>query len=92
MDIADGRGRGPNGEEKKKGKAKKKLSSEAKLQRRIQRKLYRDFRTCLNESGFSHLRAEAGKLAETWHMLLPLGSAWTDAVAQDHWTSLPPSK
>jgi hypothetical protein len=32
-------------------------------------------------------RIEAGKLAETWHMLLPLGSAWTDAVAQEQWTS-----
>jgi hypothetical protein len=27
-------------------------------------------------------RIEAGKLAETWLMLQPLGSAWTDAVAQ----------
>jgi len=30
---------------------------------------------------------EAGKLAETWLMFQPLGSAWTDAVAKEHWTS-----
>jgi hypothetical protein len=34
-------------------------------------------------------RIEAGKLAETWLALLPLGSAWTDAIAQEHWTSPP---
>jgi hypothetical protein len=33
-------------------------------------------------------RIEAGKLAETWLTLLPLGSTWTDA-AQEHWTSPP---
>jgi hypothetical protein len=32
-------------------------------------------------------RIEAGKLAETWVVALPLGSAWSDAVAQPHWTS-----
>ena len=33
-----------------------------------------------------------GKLAETWLMLQPLGSAWTDAGAQERWTSPPPIK
>ena len=37
-------------------------------------------------------RIESGKLAETWLMLQPLGSAWSDAVAQKHWTSRPPIK
>lgn len=31
-------------------------------------------------------------LAETWLMFQQLGSAWTDAVAQEHWTSAPPIK
>ena len=35
-------------------------------------------------------RIETGKLAETWLMFQPLGSAWTDSVAQEHWTSPPP--
>jgi hypothetical protein len=37
-------------------------------------------------------RIEAGKLAETWAVFKPLGSAWPDAVAQEHWTSVPPVK
>jgi hypothetical protein len=37
-------------------------------------------------------RIEAGKLAETWVVFKPLGSAWIDAVAQEHWTSPPPIK
>jgi hypothetical protein len=37
-------------------------------------------------------RIESGKLAETWLMFQPLGSAWTDAVGQEHWTSAPPIK
>jgi hypothetical protein len=41
-------------------------------------------------AGMQSYRIEAGKLAETWLMLRPLGSAWTDAVAQEHWTSPPP--
>jgi hypothetical protein len=32
-------------------------------------------------------RVEGGKLAETWLTLLKLGSAWPDAVGQEHWTS-----
>jgi hypothetical protein len=43
-----------------------------------------------SRAGMQSYRIEAGKLAETWLMLRPLGSAWTDAVAQEHWTSPPP--
>ncbi len=43
-----------------------------------------------SRAGFQSYRIEGGKLAETWLMLQPLGSAWTDAVAQEHWTSPPP--
>lgn len=32
-------------------------------------------------------RAEDGKLTETWLTPLPLGTAWPDAVAKEHWTS-----
>ncbi len=35
-------------------------------------------------AGMQVYRIETGKLAETWLMLQPLGSAWTDAVAQEH--------
>jgi hypothetical protein len=38
-------------------------------------------------AGMQVYRIEAGKLAETWLMLSQPGSAWTDAVAQEHWTS-----
>jgi SnoaL-like domain len=44
-----------------------------------------------SRAGMESNRIEAGKLAEIWTMLLPLGSAWTDA-AQEHWTSPPPIK
>jgi hypothetical protein len=37
-------------------------------------------------------RIEAGKLVETWLILQPLGSAWPDAIAQEHWTSSSPIK
>jgi SnoaL-like protein len=47
--------------------------------------------TC-TRAGMQLYRIEAGKLAETWLMFQPLGSAWTDAVAQEHWTSPPPTK
>lgn len=40
-----------------------------------------------SRAGMQAYRVEAGKLAETWVMLQPLGSAWPDAVAQVHWTS-----
>jgi len=43
-----------------------------------------------SRAGMQSYRIEGGKLAETWLMLQPLGSVWTDAVAQEHWTSPPP--
>jgi len=43
-------------------------------------------------AGIQSYRIEDGKLAETWLMLQPPGSAWTDAVSQEHWTSPPPIK
>jgi hypothetical protein len=43
-------------------------------------------------AGMQVYRIEAGKLAETWLVLQPLGSTWTDAVAQERWTSPPPLK
>jgi hypothetical protein len=45
-----------------------------------------------NRAGMQSYRIENGKLAETWLSMQPLGSAWTDAVAQEHWTSPPPRK
>lgn len=42
-----------------------------------------------SRAGMQSYRAEAGKLVETWLALQPLGSAWSDAVAQRHWTSRP---
>ena len=45
-----------------------------------------------SRAGFQSYRVESGKLAETWVMLLPLGSAWNDSAAQQHWTSPPPIK
>jgi hypothetical protein len=43
-----------------------------------------------SRAGMQSYRTEDGKLAETWVTLLPLGTAWTDAVAQERWTSPPP--
>jgi hypothetical protein len=45
-----------------------------------------------SRAGIQSYRIEGGKLAETWLAMMPLGSAWTDAVAQEHWTSPPPIK
>lgn len=45
-----------------------------------------------SRAGMQSYRIEAGKLAETWLVLQPLGSTWTDAVVQEHWTSPPPIK
>jgi SnoaL-like domain len=42
-------------------------------------------------AGLQAYRIENGKLAETWVTLQPLGSAWSDAVAQVSWTSPPPN-
>jgi len=44
------------------------------------------------QAGMQVYRIADGKLVETWLTLLPLGTAWPDAVAQEHWTSLPPIK
>jgi SnoaL-like polyketide cyclase len=41
-------------------------------------------------AGLQSYRIEAGKLAETWVILQPLGSSWSDPVAQETWTSPPP--
>jgi hypothetical protein len=43
-------------------------------------------------AGMQVYRIEAGKLSETWLMLLQSGSAWIDAVAQEHWTGPSPIK
>jgi SnoaL-like domain len=45
-----------------------------------------------NRAGMQSYRIEDGKLAETWLSMQPLGSVWTDTVAQEHWTSPPPLK
>jgi hypothetical protein len=45
-----------------------------------------------SQAGMQAYRIAEGELAETWLTLLPLGSAWPDAVAQEHWTSPPPIK
>jgi hypothetical protein len=44
-----------------------------------------------SRAGMQSYRIEADKLAETWLVLLALGSTWTDA-AQEYWTSPPPIK
>jgi len=43
-----------------------------------------------SQAGFQSYRIEDGKLAETWLSTQAPGSAWSDAVAQEHWTSPPP--
>ena len=43
-------------------------------------------------AGMQVYRIEAGKLAETWLMMLQPGSAWPDPIAQEHWRSPPPVK
>lgn len=40
-----------------------------------------------SRAGMQSYRIEAGRLAETWLAMQPLGSAWPDAVAQERWTS-----
>ncbi len=44
----------------------------------------------LTQAGMQSYRTEDGKLAETWIVLQPIGSAWPDLVAQERWTSAPP--
>ncbi len=43
-----------------------------------------------SRAGMQSYRIEDGRLAETWIALQPLGSGWTDAIAQERWTSPPP--
>lgn len=38
-------------------------------------------------AGMQSYHIEDGKLAETWVLFQPPGSAWSDALAQDSWTS-----
>ena len=45
-----------------------------------------------SRAGMQAYRIENGKLAETWVLLQPLGSAWSDPVAQARWTSPPPGR
>jgi hypothetical protein len=45
-----------------------------------------------SQAGFQSYRTDGGKLIETWLSMQPLGSAWPDSVAQEHWTSAPPIK
>jgi len=45
-----------------------------------------------SRAGMQAYRIEDGKLAETWVLLQPLGSAWSDSVAQERWTSPPPGR
>ena len=44
----------------------------------------------VTQAGMQSYRTENGKLAETWIMLQPIGSKWSDPIAQERWTSLPP--
>ncbi len=43
------------------------------------------------QAGFQSYRIEDGKLVETWLSMQPLGSIWSDAVAQERWTSERPN-
>ncbi len=43
------------------------------------------------QAGMQAYRIDGGKLAETWISLLPIGSTWPDRVAQETWTSPPPT-
>lgn len=44
------------------------------------------------QAGMQSYRTEGGKLVETWMSMMPMGSRWSDAEAQDTWTSAPPIK
>ena len=45
-----------------------------------------------SRAGMQSYRIEGGKLAESWLSLMPLGSTWKDAIAQEHWMRPPPIK
>jgi hypothetical protein len=40
-----------------------------------------------SRAGMQSYSIEGGKLVETWITLRPPGTSWTDAVAQEHWTT-----
>lgn len=44
------------------------------------------------QAGMQSYRTDHGMLAETWISLLPVGSSWSDRVAQETWTSAPPGR
>lgn len=44
------------------------------------------------QAGMQSYRIADARLAKTWLSMQPLGSAWSDTVAQRHWTSPPPIK
>ena len=39
-----------------------------------------------SRAGMQSYRIEGGKLVETWITLRPLGTAWSDEIAQERWT------
>jgi hypothetical protein len=43
-----------------------------------------------SRAGIQAYRIEDRKLVETWIAMQPLGSAWSDTVAQERWTSPTP--
>jgi hypothetical protein len=43
--------------------------------------------TVSTRAGFQSYRIENGKLAETWVVFRPLGSAWEDPTYQPNWTT-----
>ena len=45
-----------------------------------------------SRAGMQSYRTEGGKLAETWLSMQPLGSSWSDTVAQEHWASPAPQR
>jgi hypothetical protein len=45
-----------------------------------------------SRAGIQSYRIEGARLVETWIAMQPLGSAWSDAVAQERWTSPKPIK
>ena len=40
-----------------------------------------------SQAGIKVFRIEAGKIAESWLTMLPLGSSWPDSAHQEHWTT-----
>ncbi|MGY2050032.1 nuclear transport factor 2 family protein [Methylobacterium sp. JK268] len=50
----------------------------------------RDSGEVRSRAGLQSYRTEGGKLAETWVIMQPIGSAWSDPVAQATWTTPTP--